>query len=74
MPDNLPRLVSLNTVAAMTSLSRTAVNALRAADMFPIAVQLGPRRIAFVREEVEAWIDQRIGSRPANDNTTKAAA
>ena len=59
------RLISIKAAAAMTSLSRTAINALRTADMFPAAVQLGPRRIAFVRTEVEAWIDARIAARAA---------
>lgn len=63
--DNTPRLISIKTVAEMTSLSRTAINALRMAGMFPAAVQLGPRRIGFVRAEVEEWIDRRIDARAA---------
>jgi len=69
-----PRLVSIKSVCAMTSLSRTMVNALRADGVFPVAVELGPRRIAFVRAEVGAWIDARIAARPANDNAGKRVA
>lgn len=69
-----PRLVSIKTVVAMTSMSRTMINALRSDGAFPVAVELGPRRIAFVREEVEAWIDQRISARGANDNRKAVAA
>jgi prophage regulatory protein len=58
----------------MTSLSRTMINALRADGAFPVAVELGPRRIGFVREEVEAWIDARIAARPTNDNAATQAA
>jgi prophage regulatory protein len=58
-----PRLVSIKTVCAMTSLSRSMVNALRADGLFVEAVELGPRRIAFVREEVESWINARIAAR-----------
>jgi prophage regulatory protein len=47
----------------MTSLSRSMVNALRADGLFVEAVELGPRRIAFVREEVESWINARIAVR-----------
>jgi prophage regulatory protein len=50
------------------------VNALRADGCFVAAVELGPRRIAFVREEVEAWIEARINARPANGNAKTAAA
>ena len=60
--DNYP-LVSLNDVVKMTSLSRTAINIKRAAGTFPAAVQLGEKRVAFVRAEVLAWIDQRIAAR-----------
>lgn len=59
------RLVSLNQVCAMTSLSRTALNKWRFTGRFPRAVPLGDRRVAFVRGEVEAWIKERIASRPA---------
>jgi prophage regulatory protein len=69
-----PRLVSIKHVCAMTSMSRTMVNALRSDGVFPVAVELGPRRIGFVREEIEAWIDARINARPANDSTGKAVA
>lgn len=58
-----PTLISLNDACNLTSLSRTAINKLRTAGKFPQAVELGDRRIAFVREEVEAWITSRISAR-----------
>ena len=61
--DNLPPIISIKVAAAMTSLSRPAINSLRAAGHFPQAVQLGERRIGFVRAEVLAWIDNRIAAR-----------
>lgn len=63
--DNTPRLVSLNDAAKMTSMSRTMVNRYRSEGRFPVAVTLGERRIAFVRAEVEAWIDAKIAARAA---------
>lgn len=69
-----PRLVSINTVCAMTSMSRSMINAIRAEGLFVEAVELGPRRIAFVREEVESWINARIAARGANDNARKMEA
>ncbi len=50
------------------------VNALRADGVFPVAVELGQRRIGFVRKEIEAWIDARIAARGANDNEQKREA
>lgn len=67
-----PALISLNDAAALTSLSRTMLNKYRAAGSFPEAVPMGDRRIAFVRGEVLAWIQDRIDrrnvQRAANDN------
>jgi prophage regulatory protein len=58
-----PSLVSLNECARMTSLSRTAINRWRLAGKFPEQVDLGTRRVAFVRSEVEQWINERINER-----------
>ncbi len=58
-----PRLVSLNEAARMTSLSRTMVNRYRSEGRFPQCVPMGERRIAFVRAEVEKWIDHKIACR-----------
>ncbi len=58
-------LVSLNDASKMTSLSRTMLNRYRSEGRFPVAVPLGDRRVAFVKAEVEAWINQRIAARAA---------
>lgn len=63
--DNQPRLVSLNDACGMTSMSRSMLNKYRAEGRFPVAVLLGDRRVAFVRQEVQAWIEQRIARRAA---------
>lgn len=63
MANTSPTLVSLNQVCAMTSLSRTAINRWRAVGKFPREVSLGDRRVAFVRGEVEEWINDRIHER-----------
>lgn len=69
-PFDTPTLVSLNDACRMTSLSRTAINRWRARGLFPRAVPLGEKRVAFVQSEVEAWINDRIAER----NRRKAAA
>lgn len=63
--DNQPRLVSLNDACAMTSLSRSMINRYREKGMFPRAVPMGERRVAFVRSEVQAWINERVAARAA---------
>jgi prophage regulatory protein len=61
--DNAPRLISLNQVCELTSLSRTAINKLRLCGEFPQTVSLGDRRVAFVLSEVHDWIQRRINAR-----------
>ena len=64
-----PSLVSLNGVCEITSLSRTMINRLRADGKFPKAVEAGDRRIAFVREEVHAWVKARITDRDSKTSS-----
>ena len=59
----IPHLISLNAASEMTSLSRTMINRLRSEGRFPAAVSLGEKRIAFPREEVAAWVRERIAAR-----------
>ncbi|XUY28225.1 helix-turn-helix transcriptional regulator [Agrobacterium sp. rho-8.1] len=39
------------------------LNRYRAEGRFPVAVELGERRVAFVRAEVKDWIHSRINAR-----------
>lgn len=39
---------------------------LEAAGKFPRRVKLGPNRVAWLRAEVEAWVDERIAYRDAS--------
>lgn len=61
--DNIPALISLNDACKLTSMSRTMLNRYRAEGRFPVAVDLGDRRIAFVRSEVTDWIHVKIAAR-----------
>ena len=63
--DNAPMLISLNDACRLTSMSRTMLNKYRAEGRFPRAVDLGDRRVAFVRTEVIAWVDKKIAARVA---------
>lgn len=64
--DNLPLLISLNDACRMTSMSRTMVNKYRAQGRFPKAIDLGDRRVAFVRAEVVTWVQDKIAARATN--------
>lgn len=63
--DNLPRMISKKDVCAQTAMSRGMIDALVTVDQFPKPVKLGEKKIAFVRAEIEAWIDSRIAARGA---------
>ena len=58
-----PILISLNDACRMTSMSRTMLNRYRADGRFPTAVDLGERRVAFVRSEVLEWVNNKIAGR-----------
>ncbi|TCU38766.1 helix-turn-helix transcriptional regulator [Rhizobium azibense] len=58
-----PVLISLNDACRLISLSRTAVNRWRSLGLFPAAVALGDKRVAFVKAEVEQWVRDRIAER-----------
>ncbi|NKE75027.1 AlpA family phage regulatory protein [Ochrobactrum sp. MC-1LL] len=58
-------LVSLTDVCKMTSLSRFLIRALEKDGKFPKSVQLGAKRIAYVRSELEEWINDKIAQRCA---------
>ncbi|MER8783372.1 AlpA family phage regulatory protein [Mesorhizobium sp. M1006] len=60
--DNRPRLMAPKDAAAATSLSRTLLILMAEAGEFP---KLSERRSAYVRAEVEEWIDKRIAARAA---------
>jgi prophage regulatory protein len=72
--DNFPRLMSMGEAVKATSLSRTFLNRLRSEGRFPTAVSLSERRFAFVRQEVDSWIADRIARRDANENRAARAA
>ena len=61
--DNFPALISLKAACDMTSMSRSMLNRYRSEGRFPVAVDLGDRRVAFVRSEVRTWIESKIAGR-----------
>lgn len=63
------KLISINQVCELTSLSRTAINKHRANGNFPHEVRVSDSRLAFVEAEIHEWIQARI-----NDRTERASA
>jgi prophage regulatory protein len=57
------RLLRLPEVLKTTALSRSSVYRLMEAGEFPVSIRLGARSIAWVEEEVQNWIQQRIDDR-----------
>lgn len=56
-------LISIKETCALTSLSRTMIHRLRSEGRFPAHVELGEKRIAFSRVEVQAWIRAKLAAR-----------
>jgi len=61
--DEKPRLMSPTEVTEATTMSRFLISTLAKEGHFPAPVQISVKRIAFVRTEVEAWIDAKIEER-----------
>jgi prophage regulatory protein len=52
-------------VEQLTGLGRSSIYALMKEGSFPQSVSLGRRAVAWVEEEIVAWIDERINARHA---------
>jgi prophage regulatory protein len=58
-------MMRLPQVKEMTGLSRSTIYNWLTAGKFPAPVKLGPRSVAWVRQEIELWVQTRISeSRP----------
>ena len=65
-------MVSYRGAIKMTSLGERTIRRLVAAGDFPEPVRLTPRRMAFVKSEVAAWIAGRVAD--ARDQAASAGA
>ena len=57
------RLIKIKEVIKMTSLSRATIYKYMADDSFPKPVSLGTKAVAWVEDEVENWIVEKIEAR-----------
>lgn len=61
--DNKPRLMSPKEAAEATTMSRVLLARMAKENRFPQPVQIGVKRIAFVRSEVTDWVQGKIDAR-----------
>ncbi|MBO6636267.1 MAG: helix-turn-helix domain-containing protein [Rhizobiaceae bacterium] len=67
MPNTLePRWLSVNDAARLMSVSRTTINNYREKGLFPKPIEFGGR-VAFLREEVLAFMAKFENARPEQD-------
>ncbi|MGR5340155.1 AlpA family transcriptional regulator [Vibrio astriarenae] len=57
------RLIKLKEVIAVTGLSRSSIYKYMEEKLFPQSVPLGERSVAWVEEEVQDWILERVAER-----------
>lgn len=60
-PDYASPLMSPSEAAAVTTMSRVLLRSMANEAQFPNPRLIGKKRIAYVRKEVEAWVNARIG-------------
>lgn len=64
-------LIKIKEVMNITSLARPTIYKYIKNGNFPRPVSLGGRAVAWVREEIEEWIEQRIAERNSKVEQTK---
>jgi prophage regulatory protein len=62
--------LKLKDVQKITGLSRSSIYAYIDKGLFPIQVKLGQRSVAWINEEVTAWVESRISARDAANSST----
>lgn len=55
------RLLTAKEVVKITTLSRVTIWRHVQAGIFPAPIKLGPKRIAWLHEDIEGWINNRAG-------------
>jgi prophage regulatory protein len=60
------RLITIAEAADRVSLSKSEIYRRMANGTFPSRIQLGPKRVAFVEQDIEAWIAAQIEGGRAN--------
>lgn len=58
------RMLRLSQVIAVTGLGKTKIYELQAEGHFPMRVKLTAHSVAWIEEEVQGWLAQRIAASP----------
>ena len=53
------KLLRIEEVSSMTSLSRSTIKRMVRAGEFPAPIRVGKNRVAWEKEELEAWVQER---------------
>lgn len=61
--NTMPALISPKEAAALTTMSKVHIANMARQGLFPAAVQISEKRTAYVREEVQQFLNERIASR-----------
>jgi prophage regulatory protein len=70
-PGRKARLIRFKEVINRTSKSRASIYTAMKAGRFPTTIKLGPKSVAFIEHEIDAWIDERTEARDSSN--TQAA-
>ena len=62
------RLIRGKQVEDRTGFSLTHIRRLEAQGLFPKKVYLGPKSVAWIDEEVDAWVKARVAERDAREH------
>jgi prophage regulatory protein len=63
-------LLKLKEVQKITGLSRSSIYDYIDKGLFPTQVKLGERSVAWVDQEITAWVESRISARDAVNSST----
>ncbi len=58
------RILRLSEVIRVTGLRKTALYELQSIGAFPVSVQLTPRSVGWVENEVQLWLAAKLADRP----------
>ena len=65
--NTLPELILTSEIAQRIPYSQNHLRRLEAKGSFPKRIRIGANRIAWVREEIDSWIEARLNARKGGD-------
>ena len=65
--NTLPELILTSEIAQRIPYSQNHLRRLEAKGSFPKRVRIGANRVAWVRQEIDSWIEARLNARNGGD-------